>query len=219
MFYIIGQPKSLYDLEGTKENSVGLLRKQTRIAIIDDEAFINKNSLLQHDYQVKELGDIIDINAVKDYQIILCDIHGVGKHFNSKYEGGHIIEEITKYYPNKIVIAYTGERFDPTFNKFFQLADASLKKDADIDEWQSILDESLIKVNSPSEQWKKTRDRLLTLNVPYYILIKLEDKYVESILKKKNLLSKNAFVDNLNSEAKSIIKNLVTGFLLKSIGL
>ena len=157
MYIIIGSPKTIRDLNGLTNLNIGEMRKKTRIAVIDDEPFAKRNILASHDYQIKEIGDLKDINAVSDYPIILCDIKGVGLHFASKYEGGHLIEEINKFYPNKVIIAYTGERFDPTFNRFFQIADRSIKKDADNDDWENVLDDSLRIANDPIEQWKKIR--------------------------------------------------------------
>lgn len=167
MYFILGNPKTLQDLNGFNNISVGEMRKKTQIAVIDDEIFPKRNALIQHDYRIKEVGDLKDINAIEAYPIVLCDIKGVGGHFNSPFEGGHLIEEINKFYPNKVIIAYTGERFDPTYNRFFQIADRSIRKDAEVDEWIHILDDSLRIVNDPCEQWKKNPQESIGIKYQY----------------------------------------------------
>ncbi len=217
MYIIIGKPKNIYQLNSHVDLNIGKLRKQTDICIIDDEVFPKRNMLLSHDYKIKELGDIKDINSVHIYQIVLCDIKGVGKHFCSKYEGGHIIEEINKYYPNKVIIAYTGERFDPTYNRFFSIADQSIKKDAEEQSWVEVLDNSLKIVHSPIEQWKKTRKRLLDLYISSKDLIRLEDLFVSSYLENHDLITNNKIINSLSQDIKAIILNVAASFIYSGI--
>ena len=51
MYFIIGTPKTIGALNGHFDINVGKLRSQTKICIIDDEAFPKKNTLVQHEYQ------------------------------------------------------------------------------------------------------------------------------------------------------------------------
>lgn len=217
MYIILGNPKTLQDLNGLSTLSAGEMRKKTRIAVIDDEVFLKRNTLIQHDFQIKEVGDLKDIGAIETYPIILCDIKGVGTYFKSQYEGGHLIEEINKFYPNKVIIAYTGERFDPTYNRFFQIADRSIRKDADDDEWIHVLDDSLKIVNDPCEQWKKTRKSLLNLNIGAVNLVKIEDLFVRSILEKQDLMSNSKTINTLVGDTKNIVLNLAASFLFSFI--
>jgi hypothetical protein len=215
MYLIIGRPKTFTDLNGHFDLSLKTLRGRTQICIIDDEIFPKKNALSKHDYQIKELGDITDINAIEAYQIILCDIKGVGKHFESEYEGGHIIEEINKYYPHKVIIAYTGEKLEPTYNRFLNLADMSIKKDASNDEWIGCLDHALNIVHNPIEQWKKSRKRLLQLSINSIDLIRAEDLFVKSYLAKDNLFKNDKYFMKMPEEIKQIILLLIESILLK----
>jgi hypothetical protein len=217
MYFIIGSLRTIRDLNGHFDINVGKLRSQTRICVIDDEAFVPKNMLVQHDYQIKELGDINDINAVHTYQIILCDIKGVGRSFGSAFEGGHIIEEIHLYFPNKVIIAYTGERLDPTYNRFFQMADQSVKKDASADDWRNIIDGTIELVHSPIEQWKKTRRRLIDLDISSKDLIKVEDLYVSSHLNKSDLISDSKTIRVLQDDVKNVVLNVASSFIFSAI--
>lgn len=76
-------------------------RNLVPIVCIDDQGMQYDQILINHGFNLKVLSDITDIRAVSDYPIVICDIKGIGKSFGSKFEGGHIIEEIHKNYPEK----------------------------------------------------------------------------------------------------------------------
>lgn len=213
MYLIVGKPKTIHDLVRVNGKSIGELRMATPVAVIDDEIFPKRNYLQQHNFIIKELGDINDIKAVAEYQIILCDIKGVGVHFGSKFEGGHIIEQIRKFYPNKVIIAYTGERFDPTYNKFFQIADSSIKKDAEDEEWENVLDKAIKIANDPVEQWEKIRSSLIYENISLINLVRLEELFVNSVRDKKDYISNNKILNIIDEDIKVILLNLASSFL------
>lgn len=76
-------------------------RENFKIAVIDDQNISLIRKLKQHGYQITHFEDIEDIDRLSKYKIIICDIEGVGKQFGSKYQGGHLIQEINKHYPLK----------------------------------------------------------------------------------------------------------------------
>ena len=88
-------------------NPISDFRNYFQIAIIDDKPLSHYSILLNHNFRIKELGDISDIAAISEYPIILCDIRNVGVQFASAYGGAHVIYEIKKRYPDKYIIAYS----------------------------------------------------------------------------------------------------------------
>lgn len=149
MFLHIGEPKSIKDLNkpSLKLNKVD--RIKVPILVIDDNEFEYLEHLKKHRFDVTYFSDIPSIESAKEYEVILCDINGVGKIFDSKYEGAHVISELNKKYPFKTIIAYTGYTHDPTYNKFFRLADYVFKKDLDGDEWVDNLDDAIESAVNP----------------------------------------------------------------------
>jgi DNA-binding NtrC family response regulator len=143
MFLTLGQPLSLKQIS-FQETNVVRLRPLLTIAIIDDEKFRYTDILKQHKFDITELGDISDTKVVSEYAIVCCDIRGVGKKFGSNDEGGYLIKEIKRRYPDKYVIVYSGSGFsDPTFKRFLDECDDSIKKDADIERWVETLDSAV----------------------------------------------------------------------------
>jgi len=187
--------------------------------IIDDEPFLYKDILNTHDFNIREISDPNDIKAVESYDIVLCDIKGVGKHFNSSFEGGHLIKEIKNRYPSKIIVAYTGQQFDPTYNKFFEMSDFTLKKDISSDEWVESLDKAVKKVIDPIEQWKRLRDLLIKKEISSLQLMYIEDGFVRRHLDSAPSFPSKKLLDMLTPELKSILNGFVANLIFKaSIG-
>ena len=215
MYFTIGKPKSINELKSSHDYIKNVSRDRIEIAIIDDEPFQYLEILRNHNFHIRPFEDIADIKAVHAYPIVLCDIKGVGKSFHSKYEGAHIIDEVRKHYPSKIIIAYSGHQFDPSFNKYFQMCDFVLKKDIDSDNWVENLDNAISKAMNPITQWFKIRAYLLEKDVPLNSILKLEDDYVEMFFKKKESFPSNKTLNTLSDDVKSVILNFTSSAIFK----
>lgn len=190
------------------------LRSIIKIASIDDEPFQPLVNLRNLKYEIKCLGDIKDINEVNDYSIVLCDLMGVGVFFDSEQQGATIIKEIRSNYPSIFVIAYTGANLGTTQAKAAKKwADDLVKKDALIEEWQTILDKFIKLASDPYELWIRTRHKLVSENVDTLDILKLEDAYVRSVLKHDSgffNLKKIVEGSSLTGVSKAVVTNLVS---------
>ena len=214
---ILGSTRELAELK-TITNMSKIERSSVSILCIDDQGLEYEEIIRNHGFNIRVLKDIEDIKAVTEYPVVICDIKGVGKSFGSKFEGGHIIEEIKTKYPEKVVIAYTGQQFDATYNKFFSLADFTLSKDIDSDTWVSTLDETIRKVVSPIEQWKRMRDFLLNREVSLKTVFQLEQQFIAAVLTKdKSKFAKNSTVNGLEGDVRSVITSFVASVLFKLV--
>lgn len=133
-------------------NSIAELRKHVSMLVIDDNEFAPESYLRANGYQIQHKQDIETIKDVEPYDIILCDISGVGKKLGYRKEGAFIIREIHANYPNKRIIAYTSYTYDPELNQFFSMADFVAPKDFVIDGWIDALDEQVRKSIDPVNQ-------------------------------------------------------------------
>jgi hypothetical protein len=193
-------------------------RSSVSILCIDDKGLEYENIIRNHNFNIRVLNDIEDLKAVSDYPVIICDIKGIGNKFGSKYEGGHIIEEIKSRYPEKVVIAYTGQQFDATYNRFFSMADFTLTKDIDSDVWVSILDETIKKVVSPIEQWKRMRAFLIERDVPLETVFLLEQEFIDAVLSKdKSKFAKGSTLKNVAADIRAVIQSFVASILFKMV--
>ncbi|MAD27430.1 MAG: hypothetical protein CMK75_05325 [Pseudomonadales bacterium] len=203
----------LSELNGIEEAG-GRDRGKVPILCIDDDGLEYEGIIRHHDFNIRVVPDINDIKAVSEYPIVICDIQGVGKAFKSQFQGAHIIEEIKKQYPNKVVIAYTGQKHDARYNKYFLMADAMYSKDMDSDQWVENLDQAVRKVVDPVAQWKRMREYLFSKDVPTRSVYLLELDYIESVLKKdKNILAKSKVLKAVSPDVRGVMQGFVASLL------
>lgn len=208
VYYI---PKTIVDLNGDvilKEISLKELKKNTEILVIDDDEFIHLETLKKSEYRIEHRRDIDSLNDVAEYDIILCDIRGVGKFLKSDYQGAYLVKQIKHKYPNKIIIAYTANSYDPKFEEFLDYADATFPKGTAPEDWDSLLSKMLKELADPVIQWKKTRSALLKANVPTITVAKYESEYVKAI-KNNTFESLKNLYQKSNKPEKEIILSLL----------
>lgn len=204
-----GRPRELTELKTLHKSFQASHRHLVPIAVIDDEPLQYLAILRDHGFTITVFNDISDVKALEAFPIVLCDIKGVGKAFKSKYEGAHVIAEIRKHYPQKILAAYSGQQFDPSYNQFFEQCDFVIKKDVDSDAWIERLDEAIQLAIDPIAQWKRLRTYLLSHDVPLFHLLRLEDDYVTSMLNKSKVFPRRSTLKLLPEDAKGIISGVV----------
>lgn len=189
------------------------LRASVKIAAIDDEKFSAFNNLKAYGYDIVELPDISRIDEVAHFDIILCDLMGVGKHFDASAGGGSIIAEIKKNYPTKFVIAYTGARANsPEAMLAKESCDHFLKKDADMAEWTTLLDNCVEHLLDPYLMWCDARQGLLASETDIREVVRLEHAYVNAVVAKDKSfadLRKQIKTAGLSGHAKGIIQSLI----------
>lgn len=207
MFVTLGRPKSLKNII-IRDRNKEELRSKLPIAIIDDEKFAYAELLRNLHFIITELGDIKDIKAVSEYEIVLCDIRGVGKAFGGAAQGGHVIHEIKLQYPYKYVIAYTAYTFDMNFQRYFDLCDSTIKKDADTEDWSKVLDRAIEEMFDPIKKWIRIRTILLKKGIELYDVFKLEQAYIKAISSKEPNLIKLA-AEKIVSPDNTILLKLI----------
>ena len=219
MFLHLGEPKSIKDLNkpSLKLNKVD--RIKVPVLVIDDNEFEYLEHLKNHRFDITYFSDIQSIESAKEYEVILCDINGVGKIFDSKYEGAHVISELYKKYPFKTIIAYTGYTHDPTYNKFFRLADYVFKKDLDGDEWVENLDNAIESAVNPQKKWLKLRDFLIKNNVSLFEIVKLENEYVNNIISGKDLATfpSTKLNNEIDKDIRAVIQSFTASIIFKAL--
>lgn len=208
--------QQIAELEGAQraakvlENDISR-RQRVPIAVIDDQPFPPQNILQNNGYDIRVLGDIKSLTEIENFSIILCDLNGVGKYLDSKYQGAHIIEEIKRNHPEKFVGAYTGGGVDnEVIEKANEAADFFIKKDEDVGEWRSKLDNILRLITNPVFVWKRQRFALVDADVETLDILKLEDAFVRSILNENEHHFISVVQDlGIGSDARAIAQSLI----------
>ena len=153
---------------------------------------------------------------LSSYDVIISDIRGVGKSFNSEAEGAFILHELKKKYPYKVFAAYTGSAFDVKINSYLSGIQV-IKKDFSIDEWSAAIDSLILDISNPKKVWKRMRSELLEKEVPLSDLVKLEDEFVSKILNNESLenFPSKKIKSNLSPDAINIISSTLATLFSK----
>ena len=219
--------KDTKEIQDLKEYSVfpdgdiSKIRRNVQILFIDDDKLEIIDKLNCFEYNITYKKDLDSINDVCVYDIVLCDVRGIGQAFSSEYEGAFLIREIKAHYPNKIIIAYTGSTYDASYNVYLKNADRILTKGKKTEDWVETLDEVIKLAIDPIYQWKKTRTKLLDNDVRISLVSELESNYVQAI-KDKNFTSFEDLMNNIkdqknNDKVYAILKDLLSSILVKLV--
>ena len=200
----------LYDISQQK------LRENVSIVIIDDDVFPLQGVLEKLGFRfTKKNGtsEDININDYLRYDLILCDIAGIATALNSKYQGAFLAHQIKKAFPEKIVISYTSNSYNPDVYRYQSSLDGIVSKSVGIEEWTSILDEKIRILVDPKEQWIRYRDRLLQEGVDIRLIARMESDYVKAVLNRdftsfKKIYEKQIFL-------KQMIARLASSLMVK----
>ncbi len=189
------------------------IRSAVKIAIIDDEKFKAHSNLTTYGYKIEELPDIKSLDDISDFDVIICDLMGVGQNFDKSIGGASIIKEIKDNYPTKYVIAYTGARSNTAeASAAKQFSDDFIKKDDDITKLVGKLDDAIDIASDPYERWLTTRQGLIDLEIDLRKILELESAYVEAINSNDKDFSEVGAIlkgADLGGHAKGIVQSLI----------
>ena len=131
-FIYLGHPKRITDLgphlalrQLKDDNSV---RMSVRMIIIDDEPFPYTDELRHHGYNIEQFHDLETLDSLSAYDVVLCDVKGVGTKFNPELQGAYLVKEIRKRFPFKIIISYTAYESDARYTELLINADFIIRK-------------------------------------------------------------------------------------------
>ena len=86
------------------------------------------------------------------------------------------------------------------------------------DAWVSILDQTISKVVSPIEQWKRIRGYLYSHEVSTRKVFELEQEYIKAIINKdKSKFGTSKTLEGLNPDVRSVLNGFVASLIFKLI--
>lgn len=111
----------------SKKDKIGIL-------FIDDDKNFNVVKILKDSNwkRTKSVTDIksLDVNQVRESEIIFVDINGVGQILNLKYEGLDLALMLKQKYPEKKIVIYSANKTSYSFHEAWDLIDGRLEKNA-----------------------------------------------------------------------------------------
>ena len=142
-----------------------VIRGIANVLIVDNEVQSGmpmKESLQKHGFKNVEYYTALErITDVEKFDVILCDIQGVGESLGFK-DGFELATEIKRLYPSIGIIAFSANNIGK-INK--TLIDDVLSKDVRLKNRNERIDAVAQKVFNPIEAWYIFRNRLLDKKV------------------------------------------------------
>ena len=193
--YVYTNLKTIASVEEQRiDLRIKIPRETIKVCVIDDEGF-DINMLYDLGYKnIKKKIQFESMDEYEDYDIILCDIEGIGINVDVDKQGLAVAEQIKDVYPEKVVLLYSGKNVE-TFGEMPKNLDGYLRKQSSMSELAKSLDAYYKQSIDPIYVWKKTRDEMLNNKVSTKTVAFLEDRYCRSLLEGKGYLYNNA---NLN---------------------
>jgi len=159
------------------------LRKRARILVVDDDETSFPLELIRNEgYCIDYWPKVKGLKELEEgfYDIVILDIGGVAGEF-TKEDGLGIIEHIKKQNPSQIVVAFSGQSFDLSKNRFWEMADDSLCKPVDATMCKRLIDHLILTKISPRHYWEPMERLLRDEGFPEKTISKIEDDLARAV--------------------------------------
>ncbi|MCT8946732.1 hypothetical protein [Pseudomonas iridis] len=200
-----------------------------KIAVIDDSEFPWLNTLESKGHNVSIFSDYHKTNTktsqrklkafeLSKFDIVFCDIEGVGGKAFPRLEGVGVIQDIREQNPLQVIVAFTGSParlLDPKTGENFTDLDSVFQRDWEVDDFLLNFN-SLVKIfTTPKQRWKFLRARLVHLGWSESRITSVQRAFTENVLLLKYLGERSKISKDeiqrivISSEKKVDIKGVV----------
>lgn len=225
-FFSLFRTYNLADLDNFYGNSSAVSqndkrRKLCTIAVIDDQMFTHLENLRDAGFNIAHVGNVSNVINILEYDVIACDLRGVGTVLNERLQGASVIQEIRRIRPDKYLIAYSGSFDRSKITKIAsECADTLINKSADTDKWTQELDKAISITLNPIERWKRIRSSLVEMNISSQNIASIEQSYCRAIITgNKNILLKSINKTIIGEDARAILNGLLSAAIWSFVGL
>lgn len=165
-------------------------RELIDMVVLDDEGFDTLSLNCLNFKKIRVMDKFNDVSDFLQYNVILCDIKGIGKSLDSSLEGIAVARQIKINYPEKIVLQYSGQSvldYDPEFYDNM-IIDGFINKNISTAQLAIELDNRCGMLWNPIDAWEYIEKSLRRIKIDNKNIAYFEHLYVKSLEKKKNYL-------------------------------
>ena len=199
-----------YKNNGYKKEPIN--RGKIKICFIDDKGFnselFRKTGYNDVDYRL----DFTNLNDVQAYDIVACDIDGIGIALDKKRQGLAVAETIATRYPEKIVLIYSSNNPYEYSEDYHSVGDGFFNKSISFNEMAKKFDQYGAVFFDEIAAWKKIEKQLRKDSIANKTIAFIEDLYVRSLEDKINLFESDKSDKKLKLviEASKFILSIAT---------
>lgn len=157
-------------------------RSQLKICVLDNDGF-NSEELRKIGYTNIAVRESFDsINDFKEFDLVLCDVDGIGTKYNPQKQGLAVAEEIVKsFFPMTQVVIYTGKELSDY--EYEEIEGVSvIRKNLSNAELVKEIDEICSIFWKPEAMWSFLEKYYRKEKLPNKEIALLEDLFVKSNL-------------------------------------
>jgi len=180
MFSFLKRKKRIMDLN---LKPIQDIKRRARILVIDDDENSFPLDILKREgYAIDYWKKVESLGKLEDgfYDIIILDIGGIATEFTAE-DGLGIIEHVKQVNPNQVVVAFSGQSFDLSKNKFWKMADDSLSKPVDATKCKRLIDGLLTEKITAKHYSEALFEILKREGVPDKKIAEIEDKIAKAL--------------------------------------
>lgn len=195
--HVFEKLKTIEDYKNNGYKKESPKRDKIKICFIDDKGF-NTDFFRSTGYKDVDVKfDFNNANDVAAYDIIACDIDGIGMKLDEKRQGLAVAETIIAAFPEKVVLIYSSNNpFDYSEN-YHSIGDGYFNKSLSNNDIAKLFDEYAAVFYDEIAAWKKIEKRLRKDGFSNKTIAFTENLYVRSLEDKVNLFKTKKASDYL----------------------
>lgn len=174
-----------------EEGTINLSGKFSIIFVDDDLKDRQKGQVVLQDYQQRAvLPDLPNIRLVEDFDIIVCDIRGVGRspgggNKPKEKKADSILKQIKEFYPYKYVIAISND--SGSLREVEKIADKTVVKlpDSFANNLESVIQAGINEMSRPQTYWEKIEKQLTDNHTPEKKILNYKQAYALHLYRKR----------------------------------
>lgn len=184
-------------------------KRHAKILVIDNDPnsfpleFFRREGYTIDYWELVESLERLDSGS---WDILILDIGDVAKHLTPD-DGLGVLEHIKRYNPSQLVIAFSGQSFDLSKNRFFKLADDTLWKPVNSVKCKETIDQLLTEKFNVLHYWNGVKNVLKEDGVDDKKIYQVEARLLKS-LKSGKKVSAN-ILDGIMEKADVTIRVMV----------
>ena len=220
-YYILRKRYTISDLQDPRTALNATDRNLVKILIVDDDVFNHEDRLRRLGFNIQKYDDIESLEAAEAFQVIICDVKGVGKKFGSQIEGAFVLNQLKKAYPMKEYAVYSSSLYNSEMTTALQ-GISIINKDQPSEDWCNDVDSLIRKVTNPKLIWQKIAFKMIENNIPTRVIQKVEHEFVECVRDKAGDFTgfpSSKCLSDVDGDVSGIIHSLIAGTVLLPISI
>lgn len=196
--------KTIYDYKTNGYKASKPRPESIKVCFLDDEGYDIERFRKTGYSQVERITSYQSPNQFVAYDVIICDIDGVGVDIDKKRQGLAVVQLLKEQFPEKLVLVFSSKNPLEYDEDFYSTCDGFFPKIKTPSEIAAMLNKKAAIFWDPIAAWSWCESYLRKKEIPNKTIAFLEDKYVRSLEDKVNLFDSDTDLQKMKGVAEVI---------------